>query len=109
MNRGPNVVTKGLGERMVKPATEIFWAGFFVCGRGKRIGGNHVFIEKTLSGGRWSGLDGVHISDRSRSPGILDRRSRYPSWTEFGPSLGEGSRLCYVTVFLHCLIRRSRA
>jgi Flp pilus assembly pilin Flp len=35
MNRGPNVVTKGLGERMVKPATEIFWAGFFVCGRGK--------------------------------------------------------------------------
>lgn len=28
MNRGPNVVTRGLGERMVKPATEIFWAGF---------------------------------------------------------------------------------
>jgi hypothetical protein len=29
MNREPNVVTKGLGERVVKPATEILWAGFF--------------------------------------------------------------------------------
>ena len=28
MNRDPNVVTRGLGERMVKPATEILWAGF---------------------------------------------------------------------------------
>jgi hypothetical protein len=30
MNRQPNVVTTGVGERMVKPATEFFCAGFFV-------------------------------------------------------------------------------
>jgi len=32
MNRDPNVVTRGLGERVVKPATEILWAGFFYIG-----------------------------------------------------------------------------
>ena len=36
MNRDPNVVTKGLGERMVKPATEILWAGFFCLVDGER-------------------------------------------------------------------------
>lgn len=30
MNRNPNVVTMGVGERVVKPATEkTLWAGFF--------------------------------------------------------------------------------
>jgi hypothetical protein len=56
MNREPNVVTKGLGERVVKPATEILWAGFFWLGSNMK--GQHELIEETLSRGKRSRFDG---------------------------------------------------
>jgi hypothetical protein len=77
MNREPNVVTKGLGERVVKPATEILWAGFFWLGSNMK--GQHELIEETLSRGKRSRFDGEHVGDPSGSAGILDRRSGHTS------------------------------
>jgi hypothetical protein len=80
MNREPNVVTKGLGERVVKPATEILWAGFFWLGSNMK--GQHELIEETLSRGKRSTFDGEHVGDPSGSVGILDRRSGHTSRPE---------------------------
>ena len=44
MNREPNVVTKGLGERVVKPATEFLGRFFFGCGSNMK--GNHELVER---------------------------------------------------------------
>ena len=101
MNREPNVVTKGLGERVVKPATEILWAGFFWCRSNRK--GEHELIEKIVSKRKRPKLNRVHIGAPSGSPGILDRRSGHTSRPEFSSSLGEGSRLRYLTFFLHGL------
>ena len=111
MNRAPNVVTMGLGERVVKPATENSLGRFFfwTLGGTKHERANYEVMEETLSGGKRSRLDGVHLGDRSRSAGILDGSSRHASRTEFSSSLGKDSQLRYVTVFLHRLSEESQA
>ena len=35
------MVTKGIGERMVKPATELLWAGFFLETKGTKASEAH--------------------------------------------------------------------
>jgi len=65
--------------------------------------GQHEPIKETLSRGKWSRLDGVHVGDPSGSATVLDRRSGHTSRPEFSSSLGEGSRLRYLTFFLHGL------
>jgi len=109
MNRNPNVVTMGVGERVVKPATENSLGRFFLMCSEQTMKGKHEFTEENLAGGKWSELDGVHVDDRSRRAGILDGGSGHACRTESSSSLDEGSRLHYVTVFLHRLSRRSRA
>src|SRR5215471_483590 len=89
MNRDPNVVTKGLGERMVKPATEILWAGFFLFSRWRKTsrgGKDHESNENTLPRGRRSRSDRIYLGRCARRPGILDGSERYAGWTKFGPS-----------------------
>ena len=109
MNRDPNVVTRGLGERMVKPATEILWAGFFYVGAEQIMKGQIMNILKRL----WREEDGQGLTEYtlvivSRRAGILDGGSGHASRTEFSSSLDEGARLRNLTVFLHRLSGRSR-
>jgi hypothetical protein len=109
MNRDPNVVTRGLGERVVKPATEILWAGFFYIGAEQNSERATMNLFKRLCREEeGQGFDGVHVGDRSRRAGILDGGSGHASRTESSSGLDEGTRLRYLTVFLHRLSGRSR-
>ena len=59
MNRDSNVVTRGLGERMVKPATEILWAGFFYVGAEQIMKGQTMNLLKRL----WREEDGQGLTE----------------------------------------------
>jgi len=70
---------------------------------------NDELTEENLAGGKRSGLDGVHVGNRSRRARILDWGSGHASRTASTSSLDEGTRLRYVIVFLHRVSGRSRS